>query len=101
MIGFEKVFGKCKNDTYQKRIMTTKIDFYDAYLKRLGHKCFVGDFNWLSWTSPHKEDSKEMKFIEAVGDCYLHQHLEKPTCKRGNDEPLPTLIKVATLIRLN
>ena len=28
-----------------------------------------------------------MKFIEVVCDCYLHQHLEKPTRKRGNDEP--------------
>ena len=33
------------------------------------------------------EDSKEMKFIEVVRDCYLHQHLEKPTRKRGNEEP--------------
>ena len=41
----------------------------------------------MSWTTPHNEDSKEMKFIEVVRDCYLYQHLEKPTRKRGNNEP--------------
>ena len=28
-----------------------------------------------------------MKFIEVVRDCYLYQHLEKATRKRGNNEP--------------
>ena len=59
------------------------------------HTCLVGDFNfrninWLSRTPPpppHNVDSKETKFIEAVQDCYLHQHMEVPTRRRGNDDP--------------
>ena len=56
------------------------------------HTCLVGDFNfrdinWLSWTTPHNVDSMEAKFIEAVQDCYLHQHMEVPTRRRGNDDP--------------
>ena len=33
------------------------------------------------------EDSKENKFIDKIRDCYLHQHLQLPTRRRGNDEP--------------
>ena len=29
----------------------------------------------------------ELKFIEAVRDSFLHQHVEKPTRRRGNDDP--------------
>ena len=52
----------------------------------------VGDFNfkninWSSWTTPHSEDSVESTFIEAVRDCYLHQHVEQATRRRGNDDP--------------
>ena len=60
--------------------------------KHYSHTCLVGDFNyrdinWQSWTTFHGEESKEYKFIETVRDCYLYQHIEKPTRKRGNDEP--------------
>ena len=60
--------------------------------KNYSHKCFVGDFNyrdinWLSWTTPHSEYSKEAKFIETIHDCYLHQHIQESTRRRGNDDP--------------
>ena len=55
-------------------------------------KCLVGDFNyrdinWVSWTTLHSEDSKEHKFIETIRDCYLHQHNNENSCRRGNDRP--------------
>ena len=60
--------------------------------KKYSHKCFVGDFNlgtinWRNWTTPHNEDSKEEKFLEALRDSYLHQHVKELTRCRGNDEP--------------
>ena len=59
------------------------------------HTCIVGDFNfkninWSSWTTPHCEDSVESTFIEAVRDCYFHQHVEQATRRRGNDDPSRT-----------
>ena len=56
------------------------------------HKCFLGDFNftdinWTNWNTTHNEESKEAKFIETVRDCYLYQHITKPTRYRGSDEP--------------
>ena len=45
------------------------------------------DIKWESWSTNHNEDSKENKFIETIRDCYLHQHLQLPTRRRGNDEP--------------
>ena len=61
-------------------------------MRKYSHKCFVGDFNyrninWVSWTTPHNEDSNEAKFVETIRDCYLHQHIDEPTRRRGNDEP--------------
>ena len=60
--------------------------------KSYSHVCLVGDFNyrdisWKSWTTPHGENSKEVRFIEAVRDCFLFQHIEESTRTRGNDEP--------------
>ena len=62
------------------------------YQKSYSHLCLVGDFNykkinWKSWSTPHGEDSKEVKFIETIRDCFLFQHIDKPTRIRGNDEP--------------
>ena len=59
--------------------------------KKYSHICFVGDFNfrdinWATNTSPHDEESIEMNIIDTVQDCFLHQHITKPTRKRGNDE---------------
>ena len=60
--------------------------------KKYSHICLVGDFNfnginWESCSTNHSENSKEAKFIETVRDCFLHQHIMKPTRRRGNDNP--------------
>ena len=60
--------------------------------KKYSHVCIVGDFNykkinWKSWTSPGDEDTAEFAFIEGIRDCFLHQHIEEPTRRRGDDEP--------------
>ena len=72
-------------------------DKLNRLLKAIGknnytHRCIVGDFNyrdinWPSWTTHHNEESAEFKFIEAIRDSYLYQHVEKPTRRRGNDDP--------------
>ena len=61
--------------------------------KDYSHQCLVGDFNfedinWVSWTNFRNDESKEFKFIETVRDCYLHQHNEEVSRRRGNDKPL-------------
>ena len=61
-------------------------------LKKYSHICIVGDFNykainWNSWTTPHGDDSNEARFIEAARDSFFHQHVEKPTRRRGTNEP--------------
>ena len=60
--------------------------------KNYSHKCLVGDFNykdinWKTWTTPNNEFSDDSKFIEALRDSFLHQHVVKPTRRRGTDEP--------------
>ena len=60
--------------------------------KKYSHICFTGDFNyrdinWSTCVTPHNERSKEVKFIETLRDCFLHQHVTKPTRRRGNDDP--------------
>ena len=60
--------------------------------KTYTHICIVGDFNyrqinWATWTTPNSENNDEAKFIEAIRDSFLHQHVEKPTRRRGNDDP--------------
>ena len=59
---------------------------------KYSHKCIVGDFNyrdinWSTGTTSCSENSIEAKFIETIRNCYLHQHVEKATRKRGNDDP--------------
>ena len=61
-------------------------------LKKYTHVCLLGDFNykainWTSWTSTCGEESAENQFLEACRDCFLHQHVERPTRRRGDDEP--------------
>ena len=36
---------------------------------------------------PHIEESKEEKFLEAIRDSFLLQHVDKPTRCRGSDDP--------------
>ena len=61
-------------------------------LKKYTHVCLVGDFNyksitWTNWTTNCGTESTEQQFIETCRDCFLHQHVEKPTRRRGDDEP--------------
>ena len=60
--------------------------------KLYSHLLLVGDFiyknkNWSSWSSNHGRVNKECDFIEAVRDCFLFQHIDKPSRIRGDDEP--------------
>ena len=60
--------------------------------KKYSHICFTGDFNyrdinWSTGVTQHNESSKEYEFIETTRDCFLHQHVTKPTRHRGNDDP--------------
>ena len=52
------------------------------------HKLIMGDFNyklinWSNWSTTKNETSNEYKFIEAVKDSYLFQHIKEPTRSRG------------------
>ena len=63
-----------------------------ACLKKYSHVCIVGDFNfkhinWNDWTTRFSDESAENKFLETCRDCFLHQNVENPTRKRGDDEP--------------
>ena len=62
------------------------------YSNKYSHRCILGDFNfreinWASWTTSHSTESTEAKFIDTVKDCFYHQHIDKPTRRRGNDTP--------------
>ena len=100
-------FKLCKNETllfgcfYRSPTPSATSDFNNNSLNLLirslsrkdyDHICFVGDFNfkdinWNTWTTPHLEESKEEQFLEAIRDSYLHQHITKPTRRRGTDTP--------------
>ena len=75
--------------------------------KKYSHKCIVGDFNygginWGTLSSINSENSDETKFIEAVRDTFFHQHIEKPTRSRGNENPsLLDLILTDELLQVN
>lgn len=60
--------------------------------KKYSHICIVGDFNykdinWNSSTTTNSDVSDDAKFLEAIKDSFLHQHVDKPTRRRGNDDP--------------
>ena len=60
--------------------------------KNYSHRCILGDFNfrdinWSSGSTHLGEHSLEARFIEAVRDSYLYQHITEPTRRRGNDNP--------------
>ena len=41
---------------------------------------------WSSWSTNYREESKEYQFIDAVRNCFLFLHIDKPTRIRGDDE---------------
>ena len=64
----------------------------NIHSRKYTHRCIIGDFNfraidWSSWTTSEGSESKEAKFIDTVKDCFYHQHIDKPTRRRGNDMP--------------
>ena len=49
----------------------------------------MGGFNygkicWNTWSTSSNESSIDFKFIECIRDCYLFQHVNKPTRGRFN-----------------
>jgi len=65
----------------------------EAAERDITHTLIVGDFNypridWLRWTTPGEDvTTDEYRFIEAIRDTYLHQHVSEPTRGRGTDHP--------------
>jgi exonuclease III len=56
------------------------------------HILIMGDFNhpdinWDNGTSPPDENHRATKFLEAVRDSFLHQHVTQPTHIRGGSNP--------------
>ena len=56
------------------------------------HVAVIGDFkypkiNWISSSTACNETSPEALFIENSLDCFLTQHVTKPTRARGDDTP--------------
>ena len=63
-----------------------------AISTRQSHVCIAGDFNFpeISWTTESTgggENSQAAKFLDAVRDNYLIQHVSEPTRCRGESEP--------------
>ena len=65
----------------------------EANSKGYSHLLTMGDFNykdimWENWNTPTlSENSDEFSFIENLRDCYLYQHITKPTRIRQGQEP--------------
>ena len=57
------------------------------------HLLIVGDFNYpgIDWeggeTGIDNPNNMTNMFIESVRDCYIYQHVDKPTRSRGQDNP--------------
>ena len=59
---------------------------------RVQHLIVVGDFNypgidWQECVSLDREGSDSDQFTECLKDCYLTQHIDKPTRFRGSQKP--------------
>lgn len=66
----------------------------NAFFKKVGmlkyeHQIIVGDFNRkdINWETVSATSEEDMKFIEAVQDSFLIQHVKKPTRGRGTNKP--------------
>ena len=91
------LFGCCYRSPTTSESSSTNNDhlnqlFRNISLKKYSHVCLVGDFNlklinWSNWTTNHGEESTERRFIETCRDCFLHQHVDRATRRRGTDEP--------------
>ena len=57
-----------------------------------GLYCNLGDtnfasINWDGCSTTKDEESKEIKFLEAVRDAFLTQHIDQPTRIAAGDKP--------------
>lgn len=65
----------------------------EASNKGFTHILIMGDFNypdidWVNYNSRgDKTDSPEYKFVDTVQDCFLFQHINKPTRWKGTQTP--------------
>ena len=65
----------------------------ESSMMNVSHVLLMGDFNypqinWESWdTTSQNPQEASYKFIEAVRDAYLFQHVKKPTRARRMDAP--------------
>ena len=71
-----------------------KMNFYINKLSEGGYSYLIltGDFNYpfIDWNKNScttGETSESFKFLEAVRDSFLHQHVSEPTRGRGTDTP--------------
>ena len=58
----------------------------------ISHKLIMGDFNyrdinWDDWSTQGSETSQPFKFIEALRDSYMFQHIKTPTRARIDQQP--------------
>ncbi|CAG2257804.1 unnamed protein product [Mytilus edulis] len=78
--------GQDNNDESLRKL------FKDVVSRDYSHILLMGDFNydkinWETWSTPTNEQSREYKFIECLRDCFLYQHVLKPTRGRINQDP--------------
>lgn len=64
----------------------------DASGANFDHIILTGDLNYpnINWelmTNNTQVQDKAYRFIETVRDCYLNQHVDRPTRGRGTDRP--------------
>ena len=98
------LFGCCYRSPTSTEISDQNNAKLNQLLKRISkrsysHTCIVGDFNfkhinWSSWRTPRSENSVESTFIEAIRDCYFHQHIEQVTCRRGERRSLTARLDI-------
>ena len=66
---------------------------YHCNKKKYSHIMIMGDFNfpsidWNHWSTNSDDPEKQPnKFIECMRDCYLYQHILKPTRARQHNQP--------------
>ena len=80
--------GKSDNNKMLNKLLK------EAKQKRYSHLLIMGDFNYKDimwnqdWSTPSlSENSEEFLFVETLRDCYLYQHIDKPTRTRVGQEP--------------
>ena len=57
--------------------------------KKYQHTVIMGDFNYpnINWENHSGTLQQEIDFIKGIQNCYLYQHVTKPTRARGTNKP--------------